>query len=399
MSSVSEIETAQAYDFWCAVWALTTAVGRRVYVDRPRAPVYLNWYIVLVAESGITRKTTAVNIARDITLPLLEKESVIVEGSITPDKLKQDMSYLSIETGTAHATFCIPEMVTVFGKDRHSMSLPGVLTDLYDCPSRRTGGGTLSRSGSDLHNVFVSLLSASTPSWLLRAINPDIIEGGFTSRTIFVMAATPKRRVAWPSDNDSDQAIRANLRQRLVGLREDAAARQKISIVPNALRRFRKWYNARELSQDAYVGSFQSREDAHILNLAAVLCINDGSWVIEVAHVSIAIKIITEVRDKAAALFTGIANPSDLLVAVNKVRDALQQAGIEGIRQTDLQNRMRRYIKTPDLANLLDIMHELGMVKKLQVHATAKAKRARIMWIAADLFDAEKMRALQETIL
>jgi len=55
------VETAQAYDFWCALWAIGVGVTRDVYVDRPNAAVYLNWYIILAADSGITRKSTAIN--------------------------------------------------------------------------------------------------------------------------------------------------------------------------------------------------------------------------------------------------------------------------------------------------------------------------------------------------
>ena len=60
MDYMSYVETAESYDFWCAVWAIGDACGRRVYVDRPNIPVYLNWYIILAAESGSTRKSTAI---------------------------------------------------------------------------------------------------------------------------------------------------------------------------------------------------------------------------------------------------------------------------------------------------------------------------------------------------
>lgn len=399
LDACSGSETAVAYDFWSAIWALSSAVGRRTYVDRPNAPVFLNWYIVLVAESGITRKSSAVNFARDILFPVIEGDTVMVEGSITPDKLMQDISKLSMENGHGQSTICVPEMVTVFARERHTMSLPGVLTDLYDCPSRRTGGGTLSRSAHDMRDVFVSLLSASTPSWLLRAINPDIIEGGFTSRTMFVVAATPKRRIAWPTNSECRDDVCASLRQRLTEIREAARLCPHITINASGLRRFRQWYNSRELVTDSFIGSFQSREDAHILNMAACLCINDGSWEIQVRHISQAIKLIREVRDTSAGLFTGVAAPSHMIQGIDKVRRMINDAGAVGIRQVDLYNSARRYMKKQELADLMDIMHQLGMVKKLQAYITEKAKRPRIVWVADQLYDPERLRNLQESIL
>ena len=70
MDYMSGVETPEAYDFWCAVWAIGVCCGRSVYVDRPRLPVHLNWYIVLTAESGTTRKSTAVRFIEKIVEPL-----------------------------------------------------------------------------------------------------------------------------------------------------------------------------------------------------------------------------------------------------------------------------------------------------------------------------------------
>ena len=60
MEYMSYVETAESYDFWCAVWAIGDTCGRNTYVSRPNTPVYLNWYLILAAESGSTRKSTAI---------------------------------------------------------------------------------------------------------------------------------------------------------------------------------------------------------------------------------------------------------------------------------------------------------------------------------------------------
>jgi hypothetical protein len=56
---MSTTETAYDYDWWCGLWTLACACGRDTYVARPRAPVYLNMYLVLIGDSGVPRKTTA----------------------------------------------------------------------------------------------------------------------------------------------------------------------------------------------------------------------------------------------------------------------------------------------------------------------------------------------------
>jgi hypothetical protein len=86
MAACEPLETARAYDFWGAMWALGTVLGRGVYVPRPHAPVYMNWYVIFAGESGITRKSTAVRMSRDIVRQFLPAENM-VEGKTTPEYL------------------------------------------------------------------------------------------------------------------------------------------------------------------------------------------------------------------------------------------------------------------------------------------------------------------------
>ena len=83
---LSNIETPEAYDFWCAMWALGVRVGKGMYVNRPHSPVFCNWYIILAAESGTTRKSTAVNAISDL-IKTAELDE-IVTGKTSPEALE-----------------------------------------------------------------------------------------------------------------------------------------------------------------------------------------------------------------------------------------------------------------------------------------------------------------------
>ena len=39
LEHMSYVETAEAYDFWCAMWAIGVECGHDVFVDRPNTPV------------------------------------------------------------------------------------------------------------------------------------------------------------------------------------------------------------------------------------------------------------------------------------------------------------------------------------------------------------------------
>ena len=89
MEYMSVVETAESYDFWCALWAIGVGCGRTVFVDRPNSPVFLNWYIILAAESGTTRKSTAINSIRKI----VNETHPIITGKTSPENLDAWTSY------------------------------------------------------------------------------------------------------------------------------------------------------------------------------------------------------------------------------------------------------------------------------------------------------------------
>jgi hypothetical protein len=355
-------ETPYAYDFWTALWMLSVAVGRGIVVDRPSAPIYLNLYCVLVAESGVTRKSTAVRRAVNLVRDLCGDDNLLVESKITPEKLENDLFLQTIEFGRAQATIAIDEMVKFLGKERYVEQMPTLLTDLYDCPAIRSGGGTLLRGRTLLKDVYLNFLSASTPSWLLRAVNPDVIEGGFTSRVIFVVAEKPKRSQPWPIK--SDGLLTDTITEQLRSIQETAARVAQVHINDTAKKKFSAWYKSREIKRDPFRASFQSREDSHVLRVSALLAINDGTWEIQNHHLVHAIKIITEAREDGAAIFEGTGTNNKLVLGVDALRDKLLVAGINGIKQGELTKALQRYMDAQHIKTALDIMHELDMVQR-----------------------------------
>jgi hypothetical protein len=355
-------ETPYAYDFWTALWMLSVAVGRGIVVDRPSAPIYLNLYCVLVAESGVTRKSTAVRRSVNLVRDLCGDDNLLVESKITPEKLENDLFLQTIEFGRAQATIAIDEMVKFLGKERYVEQMPTLLTDLYDCPAIRSGGGTLLRGRTLLKDVYLNFLSASTPSWLLRAVNPDVIEGGFTSRVIFVVAEKPKRSQPWPIK--SDGLLTDTITEQLRSIQETAARVAQVHINDTAKKKFSAWYKSREIKRDPFRASFQSREDSHVLRVSALLAINDGTWEIQNHHLVHAIKIITEAREDGAAIFEGTGTNNKLVLGVDALRDKLLVAGINGIKQGELTKALQRYMDAQHIKTALDIMHELDMVQR-----------------------------------
>lgn len=381
MASMDKMETAYAYDFWTAVWALSVAVGRNVIVDRPRAPVYLNWYVLLVADSGITRKSTAVRRALRLVRVVLDEKTELIETKITPEALETRLHAATAEHGRANCVFCVSELVTAIGREHYAIQMPALLTDLYDCPALRTGGGTLVRGATYIREVYMSFLSASTPAWLIRAVNPDIIEGGFTSRCVFIVSNDRKRPIAWPEEETSSAEEHWFIND-LRNMQEAAATVNSITLNDNALKAFRGWYDTRVNGSDPFRASFESREDDHVLRLAACLAINEDVWEIQQQHIIKAIQVISEVKEDGAAIFTMGQSSSQLVLGIDKVRDCLVAAGADGRSQSEITVAARAYIDGSTCRQVLKIMHELGLVKQYQLDAGVTGGRPAIYWKA-----------------
>lgn len=357
----STSETPYAYDFWTACWLISVAVGRGTVVDRPTAPVHLNLYCVLVAESGITRKSTAVRRAVSFARDLCGDRNLLIESKITPEKLEYDLALQTLEHGSAVASIAVDELVKFLGRERYVEQMPTLLTDLYDSPTIRTGGGTIERGRTALRNIYINFLSASTPSWLLRAVNPDVIEGGFTSRVIFVVSEHPKRSSPWPEA--PDERLKQCIRDTLEGIKTTGERISSIGLSPGARKKFESWYRSRDKKRDAFRSSFQSREDSHILRMGALLSINDGSWEVQANHIVAATRIITEVREDGASIFEGTGNHSKIVLGVDALRDKLLAAGLGGIKQSELTKALQRHMNADHIKAALDVMHELQMVQ------------------------------------
>lgn len=369
---MSRLETPLIYDLCCGLWLLSTAVGRMIKINRPKAPVYMNTYFIICAEAGITRKSTAIRMAENVLYEAKIPELQVFTSSTTPESMLDKMSIISAQSGHTHSAILVSELVTFMGREAYSGGMPGVLTDLYDAPQIRTIERM--KGSRVLKNVYVSFLAGSTPSWLIRAINPDVIEGGFTSRCLFVIAERRKQLVAWPQEDDGDKDIVSKLAKSLQAIRAKAQkhCNTGIDLLPGAMKAFVAWYNERIVeAPDSFTASFNAREDHHVLRMAGLLCVSDGSFMISEHHLVQAIKLVNHLKLTAADMFSvGSKDEERLAAGIDKLRQELIKAGELGITQTALMFKVRNVLPAAQMKYTLDIMHELQMVDQFRIADT-----------------------------
>jgi hypothetical protein len=361
MSLLKDQETPSEYDFWAAVWTIGAVVGRSCYIDRPRAPIYFNWYLVICAESGMTRKSTVINFAHDMIQGCLPNYATVLQTKTTPEKLWALMSNQSGQHGRSHVVINISEMVTFFGKEGYNMGMPIMLTDLYDCPDRREGGGSLNYGTLPLVNPFITFIAGSTPSWLSRAINPDVIEGGFTSRTIFISSEQRKKLIFWPERLERPNIQAA--KEYLNAIRDHASRLGSIQPDEEAKTFLTKWYSSRQFNHESYLRSFESREDSHILRLAGTLALSQLKSRIGIAEVELALYAISRAKKSGRTIFKQATFDLKLTNGLDKIRETLLKRGLNGVKNHELQMASKWFLTTMEYNSIMETLTDMGAVR------------------------------------
>jgi hypothetical protein len=368
MEHMKDQETAEEFDLWSGLWALACAVGRRTVVPRPRAPVYLNMYLALIAESGIVRKSSAIRAASGLVRAMLldDDDIMFFDAKTTPEQLDRLLHTNTERVGCGQVAISISELATFMGNESYTAGMPALLTDLYDCPDHRSGPGTIKDGPIDQHNLWVSFIAGSTPTWLLRTVNPAVSEGGFASRCLFVNATKPKRTIAWPTPPNKEHEGRkkAAMLMQLREIREESFHHHGVGLYDSAMTMFVDWYDRRTPSLDPFIATFEAREDAHVLRTAALLAINAGAWEIHVTHLVAALQLVNQVKKGAAYVFSHAVDRSRYGFAIELIRTVLMTRGMDPIPRGMLFRRMSKHLDHTEFVAMLDVLHECGAIQR-----------------------------------
>lgn len=268
------------------------------------------------------------------------------------------------------------ELAAMLGRGTNIAGIPALLTDLYDCPDERVGGGSLSTGSFNLKDVYCSFLAGSTPSWLATAVRPEIVAGGFTSRCYFIHGRERKKLIAWPeSASEQEEQLRKELIDELSSLQQESKTQGRIGISSGGLNTFTQWYRGRQPHKDVYRESFESREDSHVLRLAGLMCVNERHWQINDDHIRRAINLVAEYKRYGTELFTGTRAEKRDIRLLRKVREQILAVGSVGIGRGELYRRC--YTNggaATELRSIVSVMIELDLVKVYEVTTRGRPK-------------------------
>lgn len=300
-------EASEKIHKWVAISIIAAALERKVWINRGYYLLFPNLYTFIIGASGIVRKSTSTGIGVDL-LRNLERFNIMSErvtaGSLIQQLERSGMKYVAGGREMRQsATFCYASELKVF-LDEVFGSISELLTTFYDCqPNDCTKPWvyeTKSAGQTKIYGPCLNMLGASTPTWLVRAIPASEMEGGFSSRVIFVVENSPPTKfVAWPElEKGADQT-----RMKLIDdLREIHELCGEFRIDKLAKAHFEEWYKEHQLSlvsagNDTRFSGYFGRKGDTILKLAMILAVSrSNDLVIQLEHIEWAIMMLDELE-------------------------------------------------------------------------------------------------------
>lgn len=242
-----ETESNPLFNKWVGISTIASALRKKVWLELGRLRVYPNLYIVLVAEPGVARKSQAINYAIDLVseVPSIVLSSDSVTAPSLMEELEEATTYdrLPDDSALRHAS------LSVFSKEFESF-LNGcsnkmiiTLTDLFDAGEKPWKHRLKSTGTSTIPSVFLNILGATTPRSLTESLSGLALEGGLSSRIIFVHATEKHKKVAVPEMTPRVLELRRDLIHDLDLISQTAG---NFQYEKDALKYWKEWYESYE---------------------------------------------------------------------------------------------------------------------------------------------------------
>lgn len=324
MQYTRDSESPGPFHFWTGVWTIAGALRRKVWIDMRKWQWTPNFYIVIVGPAGVAAKSTSM---RNGTR-LLEQVDGIKFGpqSLTWQKLTaslaESMEYFP--TSDPHASdeelakgvpmsalsISIGELGTFLKME--DSSLDSVLISMWDGQKESWGHGTVTQGTTTIKNPWLNIIGCTTPSWLRNNFPQQMIDGGLTSRCVFVYGDRKRHLIAYPDEVIPDAEYKIFERNLVEDLREIASLTGAYTLTEAARNWGRHWYEELwtsrpiTMASDRYTG-YISRKQTHMHKLAIVLSASrSNDMVITPELLQEANAILGDIEDDMIKVFESI---------------------------------------------------------------------------------------------
>lgn len=328
-------ESTRRIHTWVAISIIAAALERKARLNMGHFLIFPNLYTFIIGESGTVRKSTStgigVSLLRDIEtqgIPGVKIMSDRMTASALIQQLHRSISEYNLGNVLERqsAVYCYASELNVFLREVYG-SISELLTTFYDCvpyDSKKPWVYETIKDGElKIYGPCLNILGASTPAWLSKSIPANEMEGGFSSRVLFVVEReSPKRLVAWPEEQKDAPAIREKL---VEDLRQIHSLRGWFRKTPEAHTFYTDWYrrhkqNKSKFQDPRFVG-YYGRKPIMVLKIAMILAVAEGNELcFDARHLQSAIALLDDLEPAMTDAFGGVGT-NRFAQGVHKIRE------------------------------------------------------------------------------
>jgi len=334
----SESESPETYHLFCGLSAISSAIRRGTWLDQGIYLLFPNIFAVLVGPPGRCGKSTAIRMAR--TLLYAVPGVNIGPDSVTREELIKRLAQ-SYSDGQSALTIHSTELSSLI--EPSGIKMIQFLTDIYDCDYANPSGWQYATKGQgkdEIKDPFVTLLAATTPTYVADGLPENVVSHGFAARVIFIYEEQERFSNPFPKEPSGEL---------IVALTEDLVTISQLKgqfrWTDEGRKTYKEFYDNLQVTQpdDYRLEGFHWRKRTHVLKLAMLCSLSEKDDLILTAEDIIAAHdIIKLVEPKMARTFTAVGKfeyASDL----ERIQAQLIRAGKEGIEIGELL-RMNYYV-------------------------------------------------------
>lgn len=308
-------ESPVVYHRWAALSAISSFIGRKVWMDMGVYTTYPNMYILLVGKAGI-KKSTAMNIARNmarelnlpISPPSITKEALtqlmaeddspcqITVKGVTPEDPVIRFTQLSVFAN---------EFVTLLNSGGNASGMIELFTDIWDQDAFEVK--TKNKGTDTIVGPYITMLGCLTTEIMNNLANTKIISSGFSRRCVFVYSEDYGTPIAIPkiTQEQKDAWVRCINRAKEIRL-----IRGAFVWGPGSEQWFTAWYNELHLAKQKEtrkaIGDFLQTKPEYVIKLAMLIALSEGDeLVLTVDKLELAVAFLDEVAPSMEIIFEG----------------------------------------------------------------------------------------------
>lgn len=360
------LEVPELFHIWCACSSIAAAAQRKVWLDMELFKISPNLYVVLVSPAGIG-KGTAMNIVRDLLsyIPTIKVKS----DSITKEKIFGTLEQISKPAPIPGTTkVLIHSSLTIFADEmsvfvkRGDQDFIGALNMMYNTMSVFRYS-TKNMGENVIINPYVNILCGTTPDWIAKNMQEDLLEGGFSARTIFVFSETNKQ--VNPRLYVSE-AGREGFKRIITRLERIGQLIGQFKMTEEGRAYYEKWYVEYYTCppSNPKMQGFITRKKVHLLKLAMIFSLAyRDDLLLRPEDFAYALNLLqmTEPTIEKALSYTG---RNELNMHMRNVLSQINQA--KSLSLEDLIATNYSAINFQEIEEILKALEAMGKIKKTQ---------------------------------